>query len=180
MGRVTNFPLKRRAVQDRTAPSPRDERPSGVDYGSLPQSSGYMLRRAQLAAFQHFMRAFAEVDIRPAQFAVLTIIEHNPGLKQSQVSAALGIKRTNLVALLDTLEERGLAKRAPVATDRRSYALHLTEAGNALMKRLREIDAAHEAHLIAAIGEEGRDKLLEILRGILEAAGPAPVDDDES
>jgi len=180
VSRVTNFPLKRRTVQDRTAPSPRDERPAGVDYGSLPQSSGYMLRRAQLAAFQHFMRAFAEVDIRPAQFAVLTIIEHNPGLKQSQVSAALGIKRTNLVALLDTLEERGLAKRAPVATDRRSYALHLTEAGNALMKRLREIDSAHEAHLIAAIGEDGRDKLLELLRGILEAAGPAPVDDDEA
>lgn len=180
MGRVTDFPLKRRNTQDRAAQSPRDERPVGVDYGGLPQSSGYMLRRAQLAAFQHFMRAFAEVDIRPAQFAVLTIIERNPGLKQSQVSAALGIKRTNLVALLDALEDRGLAKRAPVAADRRSYALHLTEAGTALMKRLREIDAAHEAHLIAAIGEDGRDKLLELLRGILEAAGPAPVDDDES
>jgi DNA-binding MarR family transcriptional regulator len=180
VGRVTNFPLKRRNTQDRAAQSPRNERPAGVDYGGLPQSSGYMLRRAQLAAFQHFMRAFAEVDIRPAQFAVLTIIEHNSGLKQSQVSAALGIKRTNLVALLDALEERGLAKRAPVAADRRSYALHLTEAGDALMKRLREIDAAHEAHLIAAIGEQGRDKLLELLRGILQAAGPASVDDDES
>ena len=180
MSRVTNFPLKRRNTQNRAAQSPHNERPTGVDYGSLPQSSGYMLRRAQLAVFQHFMRAFAEVDIRPAQFAVLTIIEHNPGLKQSQVSAALGIKRTNLVALLDALEERGLAKRAPVASDRRSYALHLTEPGNALMKRLREIDATQETHLIAAIGEEGRDKLLELLRGILEAAGPTPVDDDES
>ena len=33
--------------------------------------------------------------------------------------------------------------------------------------------------LLAAIGEDGRDKLFELLHGVIEAAGPAPVDDDE-
>jgi len=91
-----------------------------IDLGPLPHLVGYMLRRAQLAVFQDFWRGYEAFDIRPAQYAVLLVIERNPGLRQSQVSAALNIKRANLVALLDSLESRGLARRVPVATDRRS------------------------------------------------------------
>ena len=183
MARVTNLPLGRsRASAENSAAAARNDARQlpAIDYGHLPQLIGYALRRAQLATFQDFMRAFGEVGIRPAQYAVLTIIEHNPGLKQSQVSAALGIKRTNLVALLDALEERGLATREPVAADRRSYALHLTEKGTLLMQRLREISAEHEKRLMTHIGEEGRDKLLVLLRGLLEAVGPATIEDEES
>ena len=72
-----------------------------IDLGPLPELIGYVLRRAQLAVFQDFFAAFAPFDIRPAQFSVLTIIERNPGLTQTHVAAALGIKRTNFVGLLE-------------------------------------------------------------------------------
>ena len=93
-----------------------------IDLGPLPELIGYVLRRAQLAVFQDFFAAFAPFDIRPAQFSVLTIIERNPGLTQTQVAEALGIKRTNFVGMLDELEKRGLAERRQ-ARDKRSYAL---------------------------------------------------------
>ena len=73
-----------------------------VDIGALTCLIGYMLRRAQIAVFQDVFRAFATVGIRPAQFSVLTVIARNPGRTQSQVAAALGIKRTNFVALIDS------------------------------------------------------------------------------
>ncbi len=85
--------------------------PEKLDLGELPSLSGYMLRRAQFAAFNDFLRYFEDLGVRPVQYAVLTVIDRNPGLKQSQVSEALGIKRANLVAILDTLERRGLARR---------------------------------------------------------------------
>src|SRR5215475_14751218 len=97
-----------------------------VDLGPLPELIGFMLRRAQIAVFGEAFRLFSQVDIRPAQFSVLTVIERNPGLTQSQVSAALGIKRTNSVGLLDELERRALAERRQAARDKRSYALYLT------------------------------------------------------
>ena len=78
-----------------------------------------MLRRAQLIVFQDFFAAFAPFDIRPAQFSVLTVIERNPGLTQSQVAAALGIKRTNFVGMLDELEKRG-ARRAAAGRARQA------------------------------------------------------------
>ena len=107
----------------------RTRKTKDIDLGPLPELIGYVLRRAQLVVFQDFFAAFAPFDIRPAQFSVLTVIERNPGLTQSQVAEALGIKRTNFVGMLDELEKRGLAERRQAARDKRSYALYLTADG---------------------------------------------------
>src|SRR5215470_16657850 len=139
-----------------------------LDLGPLPELIGYVLRRAQLVVFQDFFHAFAPFNISPAQFSVLTVIERNPGLTQSQVAAALGIKRTNFVGLLDELERRGLAERRQAARDKRSYALYLTADGAVLMRKLRPVLKAHETRMVARIGEAGRDRLVELLRDIVD------------
>ena len=56
-----------------------------VDLGTLPQHIGYVLRRTQVAIFQHIIRAMASLDVRPGQFSVLTVIGANPGLKQTAI-----------------------------------------------------------------------------------------------
>lgn len=139
-----------------------------VDLGPLPELIGYVLRRAQLVVFQDFFAAFAPYDIRPAQFAVLTVIERNPGLTQSQVAAALGIKRTNFVGMLNVLETRGLAERRQAARDRRSYALYLTTDGASLMRKLKPVLKTHESRMIAKVGADGRDRLLALLHEIAD------------
>lgn len=141
-----------------------------IDLGHLPGLIGYMLRRAQLAVFQDFARTYAKFGIRPAQYAVLTIIQRNPGLKQKDVSEALGIKRANFVAMCDELEKLGLAMRRQVATDRRSYALHLTRKGELLMKKLHAANREHEARLVGEIGQDGRDRLIPLLAALARGA----------
>src|SRR5690606_7319292 len=117
--------------------SAAEDRPVGdgtrVHLGPLAELVGYSLRRAQLAVFQDFIVKMKDFALRPAQFSVLAIIQANPGLKQSQVSEALGINRANFVALLDELEHRNLARRAPSPDDRRSNALYLTPQGEAFL-----------------------------------------------
>lgn len=136
---------------------------SAINMGPLPHLVGYLLRRAQLVVSGDFIRSFADVDIRPAQYSVLSIIEHNPGLRQSQVAEALGIKRTNFVALFDTLEERGLARRERVTGDRRALALHLTDAGVALLGLLHARAAEHDARATAMLNAEEKRHLLTLL-----------------
>jgi DNA-binding MarR family transcriptional regulator len=143
-------------------------KPTSIDLGPLPELIGYVLRRAQLVVFQDFFAAFEPFDIRPAQFSVLTVIERNPGLTQSQVAEALGIKRTNFVGMLDALEARGLTERRQGERDKRSYALYLTAEGNALMRKLKPVLKAHESRMIAKIGEEGRDQLVALLHEIVD------------
>lgn len=135
----------------------------GADVGPLAGMVGYALRRAQLAVFDQLITAFASLDLRPAQYSVLVLLEYAPGLKQSDVAGALGIQRANFVVLFDGLERRGLAQRRPAAGDRRSYALYLTEAGKDVLARARRLEAELEARLDAKLGPGGRRQLLELL-----------------
>ncbi len=142
----------------------------GIDLGPLPQLTGYVLRRAQLAGVSHFITTFQRLDIRPAQYSVLTVIEHNPGLNQTQLSYALNIKRANLVGLLDVLEARGLAARKRTAGDKRAFGLFLTDRGAALMVELHALVQEHERRNLGKIGKTGRDQLLRLLQRLDEEA----------
>lgn len=134
-----------------------------LDVGRLQEHVGYALRRAQLAVFQDFIQTMEKVALRPAQYSVLLVMDTHPGLKQTEIAALLGIKRTNFVALVDELEQRGLAERAPSPTDRRSNALYLTKAGKALLARAEKTVTEHEQRLIGLIGVEGKRQLLGLL-----------------
>lgn len=147
----------------RTRKSPASKAP--VDLGPLGESIGYLVRRAQLRIFQRFFALFAEVRIRPVQYSILTIIERNPGISQTQLADTLGIKKTNLVALVDELETRGLARRKSAEIDRRARALHLTSKGTVFIGRLHRLDAALDQKISRLMGND-RKRLCEALRQI--------------
>jgi DNA-binding MarR family transcriptional regulator len=142
-----------------------------LDMGALKGSIGYHMRRAQIAIFHDIIHAFADEDIRPAQYSVLMLIGRNPGQNQSEIAAALGIKRTNFVALIDSLEARGLARRAATLADRRSYALYLTDAGSRLLEKLQRLQEEHDTRIVTRIGSHNRDALLRMLAQITALAG---------
>jgi len=138
-----------------------------VKFGPLTEYVGYALRRAQMSASAEFLDAFKEVDLRPTQFAVLTLINENPGVRQTEVCDALGIQKANFVPLLNELERRGLALRKSVASDRRSSALHLTPQGNSTLQRARAIHEAYEDRFITRLGKRGHDQLLVLLAKVM-------------
>ncbi len=148
--------------------SGKSERDRSVDLAPLTRFVGYAVRRAQMAIFGDFLESMREVDLRPAQFGVLMVIERNPGMRQSDVSGGLGIQKANFVPLISELETRGLVVREPGATDRRAYALHLTPQGLALLQRARELHAKHEARLTDRIGRKGRAQLLDLLNRLVD------------
>jgi DNA-binding MarR family transcriptional regulator len=145
-----------------------------VDPGPLARTLGFALRRAQAAVSQDFLARFVGEDIRPTQFAVLMLLKHNPGLRQSQVSFALGIKRTNFVPLFDALERRGLAERRRVAGDRRAAALFLTKPGAETLERLEALSRAHEARFVGRLGQANRAILLGLLAQVADRAFDTP------
>ncbi len=140
-----------------------------VDLGPLAGYVGYALRRAQMAAVAEFLEAFAAVDLRPTQFAVLTLIAANPGVRQTEVCAALGIQKANFVPLLNELERRGFALRKSVAADRRSSALHLTALGNSTLQRACAIHETYESRFVTRLGRRGHDQLLALLNKVMDS-----------
>ena len=136
------------------------------NYGPLENQLGYLLRRAQIAVFRDFFAVFKEFDIRPAEYSVLTVIECNPGLSQTQVCKALGIRKPNFVPMLDALEARGLVRRASTPNDRRFYALFVTDAGQDFIRKLHRAAARHERRIVDRVGEGAHRRIFEMLQSL--------------
>ena len=152
-------PTSRRKTAGAASPNEIDV----IGLGALAGHAGYAVRRFQLWIFQDFIRTLGEVDIRPTQYSVLTVIGANPGLSQMAVARRLGIERARLVHLLDSLEQRKYLKRIKSKEDRRSHALHLTPQGETALAKFRRLAAAHERHVAEKIGKANRERLLQIL-----------------
>ncbi len=153
---------------NRTIPHTDQRRRSDVsggttDLGPLPGLSGFVLRLAQLSVFGDFITACGRFDIRPAQYSVLTVIENNPGINQTELSSALAIKRANLVGLINDLERRGLAQRRRAARDLRAFGMFLTDRGAALMPEVHAVVRAHDRRVTRRLGRGGREQLLALL-----------------
>ena len=119
--------------------------------------------------FQRFTERFAGLALRPAEFSVLALIEANPGSKQTEIADALEIKRANFVALIKSLDERGLTERHQPAGDRRSNALFLTEKGKDFVRQANALQAEFEAEYVERLGgEKARDQLMGLLAKLIE------------
>jgi DNA-binding MarR family transcriptional regulator len=148
---------------------PRDGATEGaaLQLGELSEHLGYALKRAQLKIFDDFLRCVAPLQLTPAQFSVLLLLDKNPGHNQTEIANTLGILRPNFVAMLDGLESRDLCTRMRSANDRRSHILILTDKGRAVLARAKKLVAAkHEARLNALLGPVNRAALLAMLATI--------------
>jgi DNA-binding MarR family transcriptional regulator len=151
----------------RKEPAEPFEETQAVQLGELSELLGYALKRAQLKVFEDFLQCVAPVQLTPAQFSVLLLLDNNPGRNQTEIANTLGILRPNFVAMLDSLESRDLCTRMRSANDRRSHILMLTEKGRSVLARAKKLVAVkHEARLNELLGPKGRDALLSMLTKI--------------
>jgi DNA-binding MarR family transcriptional regulator len=138
-----------------------------LQLGELSELLGYVLKRAQLKVFEDFLRCVDSLQLTPAQFSVLILLEKNPGRNQTEIASTLGILRPNFVAMLDGLESRDLCTRMRSTNDRRSHILVLTDKGRAVLQRAKKLVATrHEARLNELLGPTNRAALLSMLSKI--------------
>jgi len=135
-----------------------------LQLGELSELLGYTLKRAQLKVFEDFLRCMASLQLTPAQFSVLVLLEKNPGRNQTEIANTLGILRPNFVSMLDGLESRDLCARIRSTNDRRSHNVVLTDKGRSVLARAKRLVATkHEARLNGLLGPDNRAALLSML-----------------
>lgn len=140
---------------------------NGLQMGELSELLGYMMKRAQLKVFEDFLRCVAPLQLTPAQFSVLLLVDRNPGRNQTEIANTLGILRPNFVSMLDNLESRDLCQRIRSTNDRRSHILVLTDKGRAVLARAKKLVATkHEARLNELLGSANRAAFLAMLTKI--------------
>jgi DNA-binding MarR family transcriptional regulator len=143
--------------------------------GVLDQLVGYHLRRASSVFGSDFARAVGGEGLRQVPFAILSVIAASPGIRQGAAGESLGIKRANMVVLINELAEAGYVDRRPAEDDRRAIALDLTAAGQKILASATTRLIAHEDELLADFSAEERDTLIRLIRRI-EAREQPPAD----
>ncbi len=75
-------------------------------------------------------------DLSDTQFGILEMLLHLGPLNQKTIGEKLLLSKSNIVAMIDKLEQQGLAKRERSQEDRRCIFIHLTEKGEKLVQTL--------------------------------------------
>ncbi len=110
-------------------------------------------------------RVFAAAghDVTPEQWVVLYRLFETQGLTQCGLGERTLKDKTTITRILDRLEARELLTRCRDDRDRRSQRLHLTPAGEALVRNLVPLVRQYAAEAFADVGSEDRDALRRIL-----------------
>jgi len=133
---------------------------------------GYLLKHAQLRMAELNAKALTPFGINGRELAVLLVLAGHEPTSQLQAAQRLGIDRTTMVALLDTLEDKGLVSRHPHAEDRRRNVVELTETGRDTLRRATEASDAAERAFLAPLNSRSGDQLRDSLRTIVESPEP--------
>lgn len=139
-----------------------------IDSGFLEGLIGYQLRRAQTVLFQDFSLALGEKQITPGQFGLLVKIKHNQGISQTGLAKAVGVERSTLGETIDRFEKRSLVERRKHQTDRRAYALFLTEEGEQFLQSIMPIVFNHEKKVTRFFSTEEKTVLLKLLQRLAD------------
>jgi DNA-binding MarR family transcriptional regulator len=137
---------------------------SPLDTSELDAAVGFWLRLAQQRELRTFQAHFGESGIGQLAYAILLVLEANPGCRQSDLGAAVRARQPNLVEPLEALAARGLVSRTPDPRDRRAQVLALTGEGARLLAELKAVHARMIDGYREALGTEGYENLVQLLR----------------
>jgi DNA-binding MarR family transcriptional regulator len=139
----------------------------------LSRRAEFLLAQLGTHAHRRFAERLARLDLHPRHFGMLSHLAASEGQSQQALSNALGIHRSAVVALVDDLEQRGLAERRRDPVDRRAYTLYLTHSGHDLLADLERLAGEHEAELLTALNGSERAQLISLLQRVAESQGLA-------
>jgi len=141
----------------------------------LARGPGFLLSRVGTSVQAGFKNVLAVWQLRPLHFLVLTALRESGVSSQQELCRSLGVDSGNMVDLIDWLEELPYVKRSRDRTDRRRYALTITEEGRAaldeIMSSVEEFDCKFLAALTAEEQRQLADLLAKLYAGTPEAHG---------
>ena len=118
-----------------------------------------------------FTEALEPFGIRPRQLAALIELRDHGELTQQTLCGHLHLDPTNLVAILNELEQHGYATRRRDPEDRRRHLVEVSNKGMAVIEKVSEVMDGVEDDLLAGLDADEREQLDALLTSVWERSG---------
>ncbi|HEX7049080.1 MAG TPA: MarR family transcriptional regulator [Longimicrobiales bacterium] len=125
-----------------------------------------VLSRAHAAVAEHVRADVARHDLTPAEFGVIEALYHKGPLLLGEVQRKILVSSGGITYLVDRLAERGLVERRPCPEDRRASYAALTDAGEALMRRIFPEHARCLERALSGLDAADQQEAIRLLRAL--------------
>jgi DNA-binding MarR family transcriptional regulator len=118
-----------------------------------------------------FTEALEPFGVRPRHVAALIELRDHGELSQQSLCGRLHVDPTNLVAILNELEQRGFATRRRDPQDRRRHIVEVSKKGLAVIEKSSKVMDEVEKELLEGLEPSDREQLEAALQTIWETTG---------
>lgn len=140
-----------------------------MDWGELNGGIGTIVRLLRNELTARILDAYAPFNLRSGALSTMALIKANPDCSQSEIAREVAMDDSAMVAIIDDLEQQGLALRTRSTRDRRRNSLSLTPEGERVMAEMVKASRRVEAPIREELSAAEVDTLLDLLRRSYDA-----------
>lgn len=135
-----------------------------TDRAELVDDLSFLLARANALSLAAGNAALSQHGLRVRSYSVLALAAGSARPSQRELAELLRLDPSQVVALVDELQSRGLVVREPDPVDRRANVVVATDLGRSVHAEASADARAAEAALHADLSDADRRRLTELLR----------------
>jgi MarR family transcriptional regulator, lower aerobic nicotinate degradation pathway regulator len=147
----------------------------------LADSEVFLLGRLGYGLKRHAAQEVEAAGFSLYDYSVMALLADGKCQAQASIADVLQLDRSQLVGMLDGLEERGLIERRRDPIDRRRHRVTLTTAGEGELAKLRGLMQRIREGFLAPLDPESRDTLYRLLSKLAsyhDERFPVPAEDE--
>lgn len=123
----------------------------------------FVMARASAVGSSRANKALATLDLKVREYSALAMACEEQPPTQRDLSRYLALDPSQIVAIVDNLQQRGAVERQPDPRDRRSKIVVATEAGRELRDTARGLSAAADDESLTMLSSAERRQLHTLL-----------------
>jgi DNA-binding MarR family transcriptional regulator len=148
--------------------TPQPTTTTTMPFSQILEMPSWLIGRVSAYSHRLLLEGFAAAGSRGYHHRLLAALEEFGPASQAGLGRRTGIDRSDVVAALNELADRGLIQRSPDPDDRRRNIITLTRAGNRQLRRLEKILADVQDELLAPLSPADRTRFVRLLTRLLE------------
>jgi len=134
----------------------------------LMEKPSWLISEVSLLAHRLLTEKLATVGSRGYHYRLLAALQEFGPASQAMLGRRTAMDRSDVVAAVNDLADRGLADRSLDPADGRRNVITITPAGTAHLRRLEKLLAEIQDELLAPLSPADRRQLTRLLTRILE------------